>query len=735
MNKKESSDKLDDQLREGIDRSSSINRNLGLLFAGFLIYIAITIGGTTDLMLLLPNSRIPLPLLQIELPLIGFYLVTPLLVMTMHANLLINLLGHSRKINVWLSRHGDNGGLGSVFLHPFIFNYYRTAKRADPSLLVAVLLVEVVAYYLPMAALLFFLARFSDYQSAGMTTWHFSVLVFDALLVLYFKAAISDRDNHLPAFKMPWAAIYNSLPLWMVTAPFKILGRWCTLHKRWPVKSYFKRSESRKGRHARLLLGIMPYCGILIIGILYLRITLIVCSDEGWQRVEWLRVPTYYHNTTAISADSLQSTAEGSAWRIPVVWVSPLPEFLFPRITVSDEVLTSSAPDPVIIAQYLAMGRTEEDAWLDFSKGIDLSGRSLRYASLIQCKLYKAKLDRALFDRADLREAQLQGAYLSKAQMQKANLSKTKMQGADFWGVRMQDAYLSEARMQGTDLGYAYLQRVNLREAQLQKANFEGVQMQGANFGRAQMQGVNFWWAQMQGANFSEAQLQGANFQHAKVQGAGFRMAQMQGANLREAQLQGADLLGTQLQGASLLRTQLQGANLQGAQMQGCLFRETAIRAADFTDVEFENCLVIDLDTVSVADWDTITTMMRSLAPKIYRPDWEFEISRIDAAKSRGHSSVNLPISDKQGFIAYRKQMVCDSTYPLLHLLLDLVSDTSGKVRGEAFRVNCPLLEEVDSSCPERWAKIMVKKRETKLWWYVYKNCELPNLLGQDGKK
>ncbi len=615
-------------LEEKLETSSSVNRNLGLFFAGFLIYIAITIGGTTDLMLLLPDSTVPLPLLQIELPLIGFYLVAPLLVLTMHLNLLINLLGHSRKLNRWIDATEKPD---DTTLHPFIFNYYRTAPPNDPSRLIAGLMVEVVVYYLPMTALLFFLARFSDYQSMGMTSWHFGVFFVDALLVLYFREAVRDSQNHLSKRSPGQYLIRNGL-LPQVRFDTKVMfsKRLLWLHITDWLHQFLHPITTFKEKMLRTIPSSFFFWTVLIAGPYYLVVTHLAYSDERWQGM--------------------------TSYMINVGF----PEFLKPRITLRDKVLTGSPPSPEIIQRYLAMGKKVEDAWLDFSEGIDLQGRSLRFANLQYCKMYKA----------DLRNgATLDGADLSYTVLQKA---------------QMENLYMRNSKFQ---------------ESQMQRANLIGAQMWGSNLMGARMRGVDLSQADMQGALLIETH--------------------MQGANLSRTQMQGVNLCGAQMQGAALFWTQMQKANLKRVRMQGASLDNIFIQGADLSEINGDSLWTMLVDTIHVPEWMlNAETVNPTLEMVVYKNEVLMSVSeRLALANKRRYLTGSVPTSDERGFIAWKKAVICDNSYPVR-----LVSPSYASDEQSTYKINCELLQYMDITCPERWQEISEWKTQNPEG-YINEGC------------
>ena len=160
----------------------------------------------------------------------------------------------------------------------------------------------------------------------------------------------------------------------------------------------------------------------------------------------------------------------------------------------------------------------------------DFRDRDLSCSDLSSVDLRRVDLEDARLIGAELDFAALEGALLQHAQLQSASLSGAKLQGA----------LLTLARLQGTNLNYAELQGASLGNAQMQGANLISAQMQGARLDYAQLQGANLGLAQLQGASLENAQLQGADLGVTRLQGAYLGGAQLQGADLAQAQLQGA---------------------------------------------------------------------------------------------------------------------------------------------------------------------------------------------------
>jgi uncharacterized protein YjbI with pentapeptide repeats len=162
-----------------------------------------------------------------------------------------------------------------------------------------------------------------------------------------------------------------------------------------------------------------------------------------------------------------------------------------------------------------------------------------------------------------------------------------KAKGRDFVfhprGRDLREAIFTFASLPRVDFTGANLQGARFPNAQLQGASLNNAHLQGASLDLAQLQGASLELAQLQGASLDRAQLQGASLNAAYLQGANFRGAELQSASLTSADLQGANLSGARLQGASLNRAHLQVALFIGAQLQGVSFSGATLKATNLS--------------------------------------------------------------------------------------------------------------------------------------------------------
>jgi uncharacterized protein YjbI with pentapeptide repeats len=229
---------------------------------------------------------------------------------------------------------------------------------------------------------------------------------------------------------------------------------------------------------------------------------------------------------------------------------------------------------------------------------VDLRESDLRFADFTDAKLDGSYLAGAQLQGASFEAAQLQGAWLGDAALQGATLPHASLRAAVLTSAKLQNASLNFAQLQGASLDEAQLQGASLNSAQLQGASLDGAQLQGASLNSAQLQGASFDAVRIVGAIPSPAQLQGASLDKAQLQGAVLTGAQLQGAVLTGAQLQGAVLTGAQLQGAVLTGAQLQGTSFEGANLDGAMLMRAQVWRASVVDCNAARVVALRNDAV-----------------------------------------------------------------------------------------------------------------------------------------
>lgn len=576
-----------------LEVANKSSERLAVLHAGFMaacVYVLVIVFGTTDLDLLI-GKGIKLPFVNVEVPIVGFYVFAPFILVLVHFNLLLQLELLSRKLHAFDSAAPEGDEIGGLRdrLHIFPFTYYlagRPGPRVQPFV---ALMVSITIIMLPLVTLLSLQMVFLAYQEE-MFTWMQRIAIWiDIASVAYFwpliinpSATLSNywRDlyrAHLPRKRnwLPLGLFVTGLLICLFGINVSVVGldgletyeydindqivlalQGLALVFLIPlsgITALFFRKSKPLIRYGSILIAllIIPIFGVLsnlgafvipIFWILLFAVTLFWQPDAPRGSLALLlSIFLGFPLTLAMLVDggSLErgiTAMQGSHERQTLF----CDLFLNDKRTLylSERVLLAKQPQP----ETLALIRSGE-----WEKGVrqveplDLKNRKLRHADLYKCILV----------RADLRGVDLKGADLSWADLQGANLSGAWLQGANLSGAQLPGADLRDAQLPGAVLSYARLRGADLSWANLSGADLSGAQLQGADLSDAWLQGADLSWANLPGADLSDARFQGADLSNAWLSGADLSEAQLQGADLSWAEIQDAVLSGANIYGAS----------------------------------------------------------------------------------------------------------------------------------------------------------------------------------------
>ena len=641
--------KTEDEIKEleaaKAQARESAEKNRNLLFGSLLIFafLILVVLQTSDVDLLL-GKAIKLPVIDVDIPLFAFYLLSSPLAFLVHLNLLRNIEAHAVKLKAWEDAD-ENKLLEPADLFPFIFDFAvvdQESPMAGPTRWFS----QLVIYWLGTLTLLLIFWRFTDYQHPWITGFHAILLIIDLFVLRIIRQQILDilHDNTLEETEDEKPSrIKQWIPRFLKVAIFSFGGWTCT--------------TKGKGEWLGQIIG------FLIILAFYAQVTLFI--------IFIFLLPHNYHkfifsNCLEEKGHNLQDSLDdrskfsycidGESLNLKVkdvpffhAFFFSVPAHFFPILIIHPHQNLLVFDESLLRLQYDLSSDAEEKfgQWfMGHGVGLDLRDRNLRYAQLGRADLRKTQLfDADLFEAnlyqsnlkgVNLEYANLQGADLRKAELQGADLDDANLQGADLDSANLKGAYLENAKLQGAGLKDANLQGADLEDANLQGAYLENAKLQGADLEDANLQGVTLFranlqdadliWAELQGANLGSAELQGADLRWAELQGAYLSAAELQGADLDDANLQGADLQVANLQGVGLEDAELQGAYLRGAELRGADLRSAKLPGADLTDAIIQDVFT-DKDTQWIGEDDTDWQGLRQLADTI-----EFSSNPIIAA-------------------------------------------------------------------------------------------------------
>jgi hypothetical protein len=179
-----------DKLQAAADEAAGHVRNLYIAFLSFGLYLAITVGGTTDEQLL-RESPVRLPIVDVGLPLVAFYWIAPFLFVLFHFNLLLQLYLLSvklRRLDAELRALPDEAHRRAT-ISQFVFSQLLIGEHNRPhsGRSMIRLLLNVMAWTtfvaLPVAVLLLTQIQFLPYHDALTTWWQRFLVTADLLLI------------------------------------------------------------------------------------------------------------------------------------------------------------------------------------------------------------------------------------------------------------------------------------------------------------------------------------------------------------------------------------------------------------------------------------------------------------------------------------------------------------------------------------------------------------------------
>jgi uncharacterized protein YjbI with pentapeptide repeats len=549
-----------DGLEKAVNDAAGKASALWLSFISFATLLIITVGSVTHRHLFLEQD-LQLAVINVKLPLVGFFFAAPLFFVVFHFYALLQLQGLATKVAAYNERllrevrvMADRRQL-RLRLDPFVFVQMTAGARERRSGRIGSsnrLVAWITIVGLPLATVLLIQLTFLPYHHT-LTWLHRGAVGTDLFFVWVFWRALAEQGSRPPGAAKTKA------------------GRTMRSHLRGSVKVFGPQVVASLRRFSRRIAAKLRTLSL---------------------RTRWpARVPPLARVFAIIASLCVGAFSILAAYPTETIypWTRGLtaPIFEGKIDTVAGKPKTLFGLSNKLVLPDQDFGLTEKlKAFLEAGEPeratLSLRGRDLAGAVL---------------DRVDLRQADFTGSVLSGASLKGAKLVNarfgcgTKFEGVPQRCAHLERASLDRAELQGASFVQAHLQGASLAWAELQGASLIQAQLQGAYLAGAQLQGASLKNAQLQGAVLFNAQLQGALLQGAELQGAILNGAGLQGASLEHAQLQGAYLWWAQLQGALLMKAQLQGASLTGANLKDALLEKISAYRLNCTRAErFHQC-------------------------------------------------------------------------------------------------------------------------------------------------
>jgi uncharacterized protein YjbI with pentapeptide repeats len=439
---------------EGLAHVEELSRNARKLFFAMLlgcVYAWLTIATTTDARLLTNSASSPLPIIQTQILIAGFYWAAPVILVALY------IYFHLYLQRLWegladLPAIFPDGKPLDMKVYPWLLSglvraHVQLLKVNRPPLShLQVVTSILLAWWVVPFTLLLFWGRYLPRHHWLGTSLHVALILGATVCGILFQ--------HLAKTTLRG----------QVTPRIRSKGNWRSL-------GLYRDIVRRSWR-------------LVVIGAFVLLVVVLI-SDGA------------INGTRSRQSRGIPSTQQDAKF----FGVPPLHREIIPKIL------------PYVGARAFA-DFTEEDVsikpsnWFvgnkklaDIVSGAQLKNMDLRYALAFRAFLMKA----------DLRSANLQGAILAGANLQGAKLFGANLQGAVLRIANLQGADLGGANLQGADLRGANLQEADLSVANLQGADLRGANLEEAVLGDANLQGADLRGANLQEADLGVANLQGAD--------------------------------------------------------------------------------------------------------------------------------------------------------------------------------------------------------------------------------
>ncbi len=414
-----------------IYNSHSKNQKFFIIFLSIITIIILTTISTTDADLLL-NSSLSLALFNIKIPLFVFYILSPVIIISLHFNILLKLTLHLKLI---INKFNKDKFLLSLLTHIVV------DKKANILNKTTSFIVSFLIFNLSTITLITIFIRFSDYQNIYFNIFHALFIIADIILIYKAKRWFIKKFNN--SAELSTIFIFSS----KITNYIILLTKIITIS---------------------LLLAMY-----LTSGLYNAKIYLYVKNSN---------IPDFLlANITIDSTNTAIKSKNYLDLSMRNFKNSSFKYIVFPKETN----LTGANLTGADLSYSTLNNANLSDADLT---NADLTGANLAGADLSNSTLLNNYLINANLTNAVLFGANLSGANLSGANLNGANLVQTNLSNSLLYNTKLIQANLSEANLNQADLYLANLTNADLSTAKLAKAYLYNTNLTGANLTNTSLQ-------------------------------------------------------------------------------------------------------------------------------------------------------------------------------------------------------------------------------------------------------
>ena len=509
-------------LADSISDTARMARNTLSLVLLVAIYMSLTLFVSDKEILL--DKQVVIPQTNIGISIRTSYVVTPLIFLYLHAQVLFLLSVLTQKIQRFISASNtgppvtnlvtrsltrSQGGAEESWdwLSAFIFVQSFTPNGSRRCLPWILSCISIVVF--PILLLLLIDLQFIRYQHIWITLLHHAILTLDVMLIVFlFTSRILQMQRTNSVTFSILAALLTGGGL----LSYSQLPKFSHSEIENKVKGIWRSNETTSPAHA------------------------VLCN--------FLELCRYID----VNKELLTNT-----------WVE-LPDYVFVELRDKDSESKQLSTNRLDLAD-----RTLRYACFRSSTlyGVDFISSDLRGADFGSAYIYHSDFSRAKLHGVNFIDAKLDGIDLASAKLHYTNLSGAELRGVDFRGAELHGANLSKSKSKSKSEGILSMRKCVKPAASEDRIEPDRkVTYRGTN--DTKLHGADFRFAELHDVNLEGAELYGSDLRNAKLRGVNLKNAKLNGADLRNVQLDGADLGGATLDGADL-----RGADLRNAELAG----------------------------------------------------------------------------------------------------------------------------------------------------------------------
>jgi uncharacterized protein YjbI with pentapeptide repeats len=480
-------------LEKSLNDSATRVSTIWVSFLIFSLYLLTAAATVTHRQLFLAEP-VKLPVLNIDLPLWGFFFLAPILFVIFHAYVLIQVIllartaaAYNETLDRTIHVASDNARVRQRLANTLFAQVFAGSPEERTGILGSLLLTTawITLTVLPVFVLLVFELKFLPYQSNALTWFHRVLITSDLLFVLGTWPIILDPRASMNLSRTFKQKYILTLTISALVIPYFILSFPGEFHTTW-IRHLGGDQHSP---------GLEP-------------VRALECNLPWWLRGP---LPREFDRLILPYEQVGSPTQSGST---------------APRRNLRSRNFACAIFN---YASFRDLDFTEANLTGANLRGVETQNTGFDAANIQSASFYQSRLENASF-----RHARGQGAIFEMARLWGADFTYAELTDSNFKSTQLHGSTLTAANLLGADLTEARLIAVALRGSSLVGANLSKAQLIGANISEAQIHATDLRGANLEAADLSDASLQGSLLDEANLRLADFTRAKLWNSSIKQ---------------------------------------------------------------------------------------------------------------------------------------------------------------------------------------------------------